>query len=83
MNDKTANTNTYNIQRNLINGGQYCFFTHNGKEYYADKAYTFDHGEETMIFASENNQVTNWTELYCDRSGKSLESCIEEFKKNN
>lgn len=69
----------YNIKPNEVNGGECCYFTHRYQEYYADKAYTPDFGEETMIFLSKDKHVTSWSDLYCDRSGKSLEECIDEF----
>jgi len=68
------------IKRNEFTGGDYCIFVHNGKHYYADCSFVPYIGLETMIFsADENGNVTSWTELYCDRSGQSLEECIEEF----
>lgn len=68
-----------NIKLNPKNGGEYCNFEVNGKKYYADKAGVPFCGEETMIFAYEEDGNINWTDLYCDRSGKSLEDCINEF----
>ena len=38
-----------------------------GNYYFVDSCYTLDHGYETMIFpCTEEGNVTNWTELYCD-----------------
>lgn len=69
-----------NIQKNENNGGEYCFFTVNEKEFYADKAFVHDFKcEETMIFPAKDKKVTDWGELYCDRTGKSLQECIKEF----
>jgi hypothetical protein len=64
-------------------GGQSCVFRKGDKYYYADKSfipYTY-YGDETMIFEYdfENQEVPEWDELYTDRTGKSLEACIEEF----
>lgn len=72
-----------NIQKNLGNQGLYCFFNHNGKEYYADLCFVSFIGSECMIFHSENEQVTSWSELYCKRgipiTPESLRECVEEF----
>lgn len=68
------------IQKNENNGGEYCFFSVNGKEYYADKAYVPDFMcQETMIFPAKDKKVTDWGELYCDRTNKPLKDCIKEF----
>ena len=69
----------YKIEKNELNGGKCCRFKHNNKEYYADRAYIPFCGLETMISEAKNGEVTNWSGLYCDRSGKSLEQCIDEF----
>lgn len=69
----------YDIKQNSQNGGKCCNFEVNGKKYYADKAYVPFCGEETMIFAYKEDGDIDWIDLYCDRSGKSLEDCIEEF----
>lgn len=63
--------------------GVCCYFKHNDKYYYADKSpipYSW-YGQETMIFPFdfEKQNVTDWEELYVDRTGKSLEDCIEQF----
>lgn len=71
-----------NIERGF-KGGWFCFFEHNGSEYYADLSMTFDAGEECMIFHAKGRQVTNWGDLYCNRtmeySPDGLKACIEEF----
>lgn len=68
------------IQQNKVNGGVFCVFEHNGNHYYADRAYVPFTGLETMIFpCDEEGQVTDWGDLYCDRSGMTLEECVEEF----
>lgn len=69
------------IKKNEYTGGQNCVFEHNGKWYYADKSYVPFCGIETMIFQydKEKEEVIDWSDLYCDRSLKSLEQCIEEF----
>lgn len=64
-------------------GGQSCIFKMGDEYYYADKSfipYTW-YGWETMIFEYdfENQKVPEWNELYADRTGKSLEACVEEF----
>lgn len=68
---------------NDYTGGQSCVFRKGDKYYYADKSYipyTF-YGNETMVFEYdfESQTVPEWNELYCDRTGKSLEDCVEEF----
>lgn len=71
-----------NINKNEYTGGQNCvFFGHDLKYYYADKSYVPYIGNETMIFPydKDKEEVSDWSELYCDRTGKSLSSCIEEF----
>lgn len=67
-----------NIQKNPQTGGNYCEFQYKGKSYYADKSYIPYIGTETMIFESINGQV-DWSELYTDRTNKSLSDCIHEF----
>ena len=64
-------------------GGGSCIFKMGDEYYYADKSfipYTW-YGFETMIFKYDFNKqvVPEWDELYADRTGKSLEACIEEF----
>ena len=40
----------------------------NGKVYYVDSVETSDCGLETMVFkCDENGEVTDWTDLYCER----------------
>lgn len=69
---------------NQRTGGNSCVFEHKGAYYFADKSYVPFCGIETMIFrCNEKGEVTDWGELYCDRSGKSLDSCITEFLNNN
>ena len=59
-------------------------FEFKGKYYWADKSYVPFIGPETMIFPSDSEgNVTDWDDLYCDRTDMSLEECIEEFKKYN
>ena len=81
--------NKYDIKENPRTGGVYCFFTHNGQEYYADLCELdgLDHWyTECMIFASGNKQVTNWLDLYCKRgirvTPENLADCIDEFIKS-
>ena len=73
------------IKRNSLNGGYFCYFEHKGNQYYADVAWTPDHGNECMIFPAKDNRVTDWGELYAKTaipvSEESLKDCIEEFKK--
>lgn len=77
---------TLNIKYNPRTEGLYCFFTHNGQEYYADLCdIIYADYTECMIFPSEDEQVTSWSELYCKRdipvTEAQLEKCIEEFIK--
>ena len=70
--------------KNKMNGGYSAFFEHKNKYYFADIAWTFDCGNECMIFsAAENENVTSWSELYCNRrlfvSEYYLMKCIKEF----
>lgn len=41
--------------------------TVNGRYYYVDTSWTFDHGPETMVFEYDirHKNVKNWSELYC------------------
>ena len=72
-----------NIKPNLHTGGKYVTFEKDGNYYYADRSWTLDWGMETMIFpCNEDGEVSDWSELYCDHSGKSLEECVEEFVKS-
>lgn len=71
------------FMNNESTGGMSSIFKHNGKYYYADKSfipYSY-YGWETMIFPYdfEKQEVSDWGELYEDRTGKSLEDCIEQF----
>lgn len=74
-----------NIKRNPYNGGLYCFFEYDGHEFYADLCLTLFDGTECMIFHSKDQQVTNWSELYCKRSipvtEEALTECVQEFIK--
>lgn len=81
------NKEQFTIDFNPRTGGVYCFFEHDGNEFYADLCDLFFLGEtECMIFHSKDKQVTNLSELYCKRgipvTKESLEKCIREFIKN-
>ena len=67
-----------NIEKNPQTGGNCCEFKFKGQCYYADRSYVPYIGTETMIFAMENGKV-DWSELYTNRTGKSLSDCIHEF----
>lgn len=67
-----------NIEKNPRTGGFCCEFSFEGKQYFADKSNVPYIGSETMIFAMEDGKV-DWSELYTDRTGKSLSDCIHEF----
>lgn len=68
---------------NPMTGGTYCIFKKGEEFFYADRSYVPYTGMETMIFhCNKEGEVTSWGELYCDRSGKSLEKCIQEFLEN-
>lgn len=61
-------------------------FKYGESYFYADKTYVPFTGNETMIFICEPDEdekgkfvVPNWTDLYCDRTGQSLNDCINEF----
>lgn len=52
----------------------------NQSYYLVDKADTFDAGWETMVFCcDEEGEVTDWQELYADRTNKSVWKCAQEF----
>lgn len=64
-------TNTYGVGVVIKMGQSY---------YLVDKADTFDVGWETMVFCcNEEGEVTDWQELYTDRTGKSVWKCALEF----
>lgn len=70
------------IKKNHFTGGHYCVFQKGKKFFYADKSpVPYLRVMETMIFPYDKakEEVSSWTELYCDRTGKSLEDCIKEF----
>lgn len=68
------------IQKNIATGGQYCIFQKGKDLFRADRSYVPFTGMETMIFpCDKKGQVTSWSEVYCDRSGKSLIDCVKEF----
>lgn len=75
----------YNIINNTRTGGESCTFEFNGATYYADKSPVESWKgiiDETMIFLVEEDGEINWSDLYCDRTGKSLKECIDEFISN-
>lgn len=49
--------------------------------FYADRSYIpCSEMVETMIYpCDKKGNITDWTEVYCDRSEMSLEDCIKEF----
>lgn len=52
----------------------------NQSYYLVDKADTFDVGWETMVFhCNKDGEVTDWQELYTDRTDKSVWKCALEF----
>lgn len=71
------------IEDNTVNGGICALFNAGDQQYYADITHLTFVGNECMIFKAENDQVTSWSELYCNRdvdvSEESLKKCIEEF----
>lgn len=67
-----------NIEKNPFTGGTCCEFTYKSKKYYADRSYVPFIGTETMIFAVIDGKI-DWSELYTNRSIKSLTDCIHEF----
>ena len=71
-------TLTLNIQRNPQTGGNYCEFNYKGRQFYADRSNVPYLGLETMIFEVINGQI-DWSELYTNRTNKSLSDCIHEF----
>ena len=73
------------IAPNRVTGGIYGYFDVDGQQYYADVS-SVSIGptiSECMIFKSKDNQVVNWTELYCNRnveiSEESLRRCIKSL----
>ena len=71
----------FKIVPNPANRGQCCTFKKGDKYYWADKSWVSDaYCFETMIFPSDaDGNVTDWGEVYCDRTDKSLVACIQEF----
>lgn len=72
------------IFKNKITGGYSAHFKHKNNYYYADISWTLNCGNECMIFSTdENENVTNWRELYCNRnvciSEDDLMKCIKDF----
>lgn len=56
--------------------GSAKLFEHNGEYFIASNAITLDHGNETMIFRSdENGNVESYTDLFCAREEN--EDCVE------
>lgn len=71
------------IETNPITGGQSTLFKKGNDYFWADRSFVPYTGMETMIFsADKEGNVIDWMDLYCDRSGKSLEECIREFLNN-
>lgn len=68
------------IVKNSLTGGNCSVFKKGDSYFYADRSFVPFCGMETMIFpCKEDGEVTDWSEVYCDRSGKSLQDCIDEF----
>jgi hypothetical protein len=72
---------TYEVERSVDALLRYCYschFEHAGEKYFADLRYTYDCGNECMIF-----REGEWGELYCRRriptTEEQLIECIEEF----
>ena len=65
--------------------GVSALFKKDGEWYYADLANIPFYGNECMIFtANENGEVTDWSEVYCNRSMSDVDEdnlllCIKEF----
>lgn len=70
--------------------GRHCkaisaLFEKDGEWYYADLADLPLYGNECMIFpATENGEVTDWSEVYCNRPMSNVDEdnllfCINEF----
>lgn len=71
--DIFPHTNTYGVGVVIKMGQSY---------YLVDKADTLDVGWETMIFeCDKEGNVSNWLELYTDRTDKPILDCITEFVK--
>lgn len=72
--DILPHTNTYGVKVVIKIGHQ--------SYYLVDKADIFDVGWETMIFeCDKEGNVSNWLELYTDRTNKPILDCITEFVK--
>lgn len=77
------NKEQFTIDFDPRTGGVYCFFEHDGCQYYASLCLVPEGFTECMIFHSKDKQVTDWSELYCKRglpvTREALEECIREF----
>ena len=81
---KNTDVEIKRIFKNEMSGGYSAYFKYKNKYYYADISCTLDCGNECMIFsADENENVTDWTDLYCNHnvfiSEDDLIKCIKEF----
>lgn len=65
---------------NTFTNGVCCVFQKGEEFFYADCSPVPFIGPETMIFpCDKDGNVTSWTEVYCDRTLKSLDDCVKEF----
>ncbi len=83
LNNKISQGVVAVFTHNYVTNGESCIFKNGDKYYYADKSFIpfTQYGYETMIFEYDfkNQKVSDWIELFADRTNKSLKDCIEEF----
>lgn len=57
------------IKDNLLQGNAREYQLSDGSFVIVSRTFTFDHGDEVMMFISDGNgEVTDWEEMYCARA---------------
>jgi hypothetical protein len=69
----------YNIEEDVRTSRYYCYFTHDGVDYYASLCHTLDRGNECMIFPRDSWGEEVYQKVGIDVTEENLIKCIKEF----